>query len=125
EEALRVITEKNPLPFTTGTICAHNCMSKCTRNFYEDPVNIRREKLRAAEGGYEVLLSAIKEPEKNGKTAAVVGGGPAGLSAAYFLARAGFAVSIFEKEEKAGGVPAVVIPDFRISPEAVEKDVAL
>ena len=125
EEALRVITEKNPLPFTTGTICAHNCMSKCTRNFYEDPVNIRREKLRAAEGGYEALLSAIKEPEKNGKTAAVVGGGPAGLSAAYFLARAGFAVSIFEKEEKAGGVPAVVIPDFRISPEAVEKDVAL
>ena len=100
EEALRVITEKNPLPFTTGTICAHNCMSKCTRNFYEDPVNIRREKLRAAEGGYEALLSAIKEPEKNGKTAAVVGGGPAGLSAAYFLARAGFAVSIFEKKRR-------------------------
>ena len=100
EEALRVITEKNPLPFTTGTICAHNCMSKCTRNFYEDPVNIRREKLRAAEGGYEALLSAVKEPEKNGKKAAVVGGGPAGLSAAYFLARAGFAVSIFEKKRR-------------------------
>ncbi len=125
EEALRVITEKNPLPFTTGTICAHSCMSKCTRNFYEDPVNIRREKLRAAEGGYAALLSGMTKPEENGKKAAVVGGGPAGLSAAYFLARAGFAVSLFEKEEKAGGVPVSVIPDFRIRPEAVEKDVAL
>ncbi len=124
-EALKVIAEKNPLPFTTGTICAHNCMSKCTRNFYEDPVNIRREKLRAAEGGYEALLASIKQPEKNGRKAAVVGGGPAGLSAAYFLAKAGYEVSLFEKEERAGGVPAVVIPDFRIAPEAVDKDVEL
>lgn len=63
EKALEVIIEKNPLPFITGTICAHNCMSKCTRNFYEDPVNIRRSKLEAAKGGYENVLASLKKPE--------------------------------------------------------------
>lgn len=125
-EALEVITEKNPLPFITGTICAHNCMSKCTRNFYEDPVNIRRSKLEAAEGGYEVLMAGLKKPVQDaGKKAAVVGGGPAGLSAAYFLARAGWQVRVFDKDEKFGGVVRNIIPGFRISEEAIEKDVAL
>ncbi len=125
-EALEVITEKNPLPFITGTICAHNCMSKCTRNFYEDPVNIRRSKLEAAEGGYEALMAGLKKPVQDaGKKAAVVGGGPAGLSAAYFLARAGWQVRVFDKDEKFGGVVRNIIPGFRISEEAIEKDVAL
>lgn len=60
EEAMEVITEKNPLPFITGTICAHNCMSKCTRNFYETPVHIREMKLKAAENGYEALLENFR-----------------------------------------------------------------
>lgn len=60
EEALEVILLKNPLPFITGTICAHNCMSKCTRNFYETPVNIRRTKLEAAEGGFETVMAKLK-----------------------------------------------------------------
>ncbi len=56
-EALRVILLKNPLPFITGTICAHDCMSKCTRNFYETPVNIRRTKLEAAEAGFDTVIA--------------------------------------------------------------------
>lgn len=126
EEALDVITEKNPLPFITGTICAHNCMGKCTRNFYEEPVHIRDMKLKAAEEGYEKLISKVAAPEVTYKEkAAVVGAGPAGLSAAYFLARQGMEVTIFEKSENVGGVVRNVIPEFRISTASIEKDAAL
>ena len=55
-QALRVILEKNALPFITGTLCAHNCMYKCTRNFYEEPVNIRNTKLIAAQNGYDTVI---------------------------------------------------------------------
>ena len=126
EEALEGILLKNPLPFITGTICAHNCMSKCTRNFYETPVNIRRTKLEAAEGGFEAVMAKLKKPEiTSGKTAAVVGGGPAGMAAAYFLARGGVKTTLFEKEEKLGGVVRNVIPGFRISDEAIDNDAKL
>ena len=124
KEALEVILEKNALPFITGTLCAHNCMTKCTRNFYEESVNIRGTKLTAAEHGYEQLIGEIKAGEPNGKKVAVVGGGPAGIAAAYFLARAGAAVTIFEKEEKAGGVIRYVIPGFRIGDAAIDKDIS-
>ena len=124
KEALEVILEKNALPFITGTLCAHNCMTKCTRNFYEESVNIRGTKLTAAEHGYEQLIGAIKAGEPNGKKVAVVGGGPAGIAAAYFLAREGAAVTIFEKEEKAGGVIRYVIPGFRIGDAAIDKDIS-
>ena len=126
KEALEVILRKNPLPFMTGTICAHNCMSKCTRNFYETPVNIRRTKLEAAQGGFEAVMAEIQKPEiTSDKKAAVIGGGPAGMAAAYFLAKGGMAVTIFEKEEKLGGVVRNVIPSFRISGEAIDKDVQI
>ena len=124
KEALEVILEKNALPFITGTLCAHNCMTKCTRNFYEESVNIRGTKLTAAEHGYEQLIGEIKAGEPNGKKIAVVGGGPAGIAAAYFLAREGAAVTIFEKEEKAGGVIRYVIPGFRIGDAAIDKDIS-
>ncbi|MBD8991900.1 MAG: putative selenate reductase subunit YgfK [Blautia sp.] len=124
KEALEVILEKNALPFITGTLCAHNCMTKCTRNFYEESVNIRGTKLTAAEHGYEQLIGEIKAGEPNGKKVAVVGGGPAGIAAAYFLAREGTAVTIFEKEEKAGGVIRYVIPGFRIGDAAIDKDIS-
>ena len=124
KEALEVILEKNALPFITGTLCAHNCMTKCTRNFYEESVNIRGTKLTAAEHGYEQLIGEIKAGEPNGKKVAVVGGGPAGIAAAYFLAREGAAVTIFEKEEKAGGVIRYVIPGFRIGDAAIDKDIS-
>ena len=124
EEAMEVITEKNPLPFITGTICAHNCMSKCTRNFYETPVHIREMKLQAATHGYEALLEKLPVPAvtKTGK-AAVIGGGPAGMAAAYFLRKGGMEVTIFEAKETLGGVVRHVIPPFRISEDAIEKDV--
>lgn len=203
-EALKVITEKNPLPFITGTICNHRCMEKCTRNFYEEPVRIRDTKLLAAEKAFEQLLTELREqegkaedvpeerylgkaaeearekaaegaggrvpgeaaeegeskaaeetrekaaeeagekvvkevggriqgelPVKKGvevrtlARAAVVGGGPAGMAAAYFLARQGVPVTVFEKARQLGGIVRQVIPEFRISDDAIDKDVAL
>lgn len=125
-EALQVITEKNPLPFITGTLCAHYCMGKCTRNFYEEPVNIRGVKLECAYQAYNDLMQEIKpSPVNSPKKIAVIGGGPAGLAAAYFLRRGGAAVTIFEKTGKLGGVVRHVIPRFRISEETIEKDAAL
>lgn len=124
--ALKLITEKNALPFITGTICAHRCQNKCSRNFYEESVQIRNTKLTAATKGYGALMADIKVPAKvEGKKAAIIGGGPTGIAAAYFLGRAGIETTIFEREEKLGGVPRYVIPAFRISNEAIDKDVAL
>lgn len=126
EAAMQVITEKNPLPFITGTICAHNCMDKCTRNFYEESVHIRGVKLTAAEGGFDGLMKALKPAAAaTGKTAAVVGGGPAGMAAAFFLSRAGVKVTLFEKTGSLGGVVKHVIPDFRITDEAIARDAGL
>ena len=137
KEALGVITEKNPLPFITGTICSHRCMTKCTRNFYEESVDIRGCKLIAAEKGYDAYIKELDEKkslhrassvplplDKGGKTA-VIGAGAAGLSAAYFLARAGIQADVFEKDEKAGGIVRSIIPSFRIADEVIDKDVAL
>ena len=124
--ALKLITEKNPLPFLTGTICAHRCQNKCTRNFYDESIHIRDAKLVAAAHGYDALMASIRPTEKlPGKKAAIIGGGPTGIAAAYFLARGGVQTTIFEREEKLGGVPRYVIPAFRISDEALDKDVAL
>ncbi len=124
--ALKLITEKNALPFITGTICAHRCQNKCSRNFYEESVQIRNTKLVAATKGYGALMADIKVPAKvEGKKAAIIGGGPTGIAAAHFLGRAGIETTIFEREEKLGGVPRYVIPAFRISDEAIDKDVAL
>ena len=124
--ALKLITEKNALPFITGTICAHRCQNKCSRNFYEESVQIRDTKLVAAQKGFEALMASIKAPAKvAGKKVAIIGGGPTGIAAAYFLGRAGVETTIFERENKLGGVPRHVIPAFRISDEAIDKDVAL
>ncbi len=88
--ALKLITEKNPLPFITGTICAHRCQTKCSRNFYDESVRIRDTKLVAAETGYDALMASIQQPARfRGKKVAIIGGGPTGIAAAYFLGRAG------------------------------------
>ena len=125
--ALRVITEKNPLPFITGTICAHRCMTKCTRNFYDEPVQIRASKLVAAERGYDQLMDKLNRPAPadTDVKAAIIGGGPTGISAGYFLGRAGIPCTIFEKADSLGGIVRQVIPAFRISDAAIDKDVAL
>ncbi|MBQ1281430.1 MAG: putative selenate reductase subunit YgfK, partial [Oscillospiraceae bacterium] len=125
-EALKLIAEKNALPFITGTICAHRCMGKCTRTFYEDPVQIRATKLVAAENGYDALLASIKPTEKvAGKKAAIIGGGPTGIAAAYFLGRGGVETTVFEREATLGGIVRHVIPAFRISDAAIDKDIEL
>ncbi len=128
-DAMKVIGLKNPLPFITGTICAHRCMGRCTRNFYEEPIQIRAVKLKAAEAGYRDYLDYVKAEAakiaKTGKKVAVIGAGPAGIAAAYFLQRAGIETTVFEKEKTAGGIVKNVIPSFRIANEAIEKDVAL
>ena len=125
--ALKVILEKNPLPFITGTICAHHCMDKCTRTFYDRSVQIRDTKLVAAERGYGKVMADLRTPAPvcDGKKVAVIGGGPTGMAAAYFCARAGVPTTLFEREAALGGVVRYVIPDFRISDEAIERDAAL
>ena len=125
--ALKVILEKNPLPFITGTICAHHCMDKCTRTFYDRSVQIRDTKLVAAERGYDKVMADLRTPAPvcDGKKVAVIGGGPTGMAAAYFCARAGVPTTLFEREAALGGVVRYVIPDFRISDEAIERDAAL
>ena len=127
EEALEVILAKNPLPFITGTICAHHCMDKCTRNFYDLPVDIRGTKLIAAEHGYDAVFAKLQAPAVRfpDRKAAIVGGGPTGMAAAHFLARAGVPVTLFERENQLGGIVCQVIPGFRISGEAIDKDAAM
>ena len=125
-EALEVITQRNPLPFITGTICPHHCGDKCTRSFYEDAVHIRAVKLQAAEQGYDTLLPTLKpDGAVAGKRVAVVGGGPAGLAAAFLLGREGVAVTVFERRDSLGGIVRHVIPEFRIDSAAIDRDVAL
>ena len=125
EDALKIILEKNALPFTTGTLCPHTCADKCMRNHYESALRIREVKLMAAEGGFDAVLPELKAEGASDKKVAVIGGGPAGLATASFLSRAGADVTVFEKNAKMGGVPRYVIPGFRISGEALDKDVEL
>ena len=126
EKALRIILERNPLPFITGTICPHHCGDKCMRNYYEETLHIRQTKLEATVQAFDRVLPTLRPEEtKSGKKAAVIGAGPAGLAAAAFLSRAGIPVTVFERKDRPGGVVAHVIPGFRIGAEAIEKDIAL
>lgn len=130
EEAMDVITDKNPLPFITGTICPHRCQSNCSRVFYENSVEIRKAKLLSANHAYENFLQQLKDSpdktaEKSGEKVAIIGGGPAGIAAAYFLARSGASVTVFEKEHELGGVVRHIIPEFRISHDTIDRDISL
>ncbi|KLU60345.1 NADPH-Fe(3+) oxidoreductase subunit beta [Peptococcaceae bacterium CEB3] len=141
EEAYEVIVRRNPLPFITGTICNHNCMTQCTRQDYDESIWIRSLKLLAAERGFAGFMAKMStdggmspsagaglRPARPGAApakVAVIGAGPSGLAAAYFLAQAGLEVTVFDKREKAGGTVTYVIPGFRISAGAIERDVEL
>jgi len=123
-DALELIYERNALPSITGSICDHQCQIRCTRLDYEGAVNIREIKLMAVEKGMEEWRARWKASEKRDNLrVAVVGAGPAGLSAAFFLARAGIRATVFERESDAGGVVRYVVPHFRISREAIESDI--
>ena len=124
-DALRVILERNALPFMTGTLCPHTCGNSCMRNYYEGHVLIREAKLAAAQAAYGEVLPTLAARAASKKRVAVVGAGPAGLAAAAFLSRQGAAVTVLERTDRAGGVPRHVIPGFRIADDAIERDVAL
>ena len=124
-DALTLIYDKNALPAITANICDHQCQLHCTRMDYEGAVQIREMKKIAVENGFEEFKKSWEGPtDKSEIKAAVVGAGPAGLSAAYFLSRSGFDTTVFEREENAGGVVRHVIPGFRIPVEAIESDIA-
>lgn len=126
DRALELIYLKNPLPNITGYICDHQCMYNCTRLDYEGTADIREVKRIAAEQGkitYDTK-SRVTARQLN-KKVAVIGAGPAGLSVAYFLAKAGFKVTVFEKQDSPGGVITYVLPNFRIPASAIEKDISV
>ena len=116
--ALESILVKNPLPGITGHVCTHLCQTKCTRNNYDEPVNIRVLKRFALEKGNVEIASK----ESCGKKVAVIGGGPGGLAAAYYLTLNGIAVTVYEAGSRAGGMP-VIAPEFRMPKTIVEADV--
>lgn len=128
-DAMKVIGLKNALPNITGTICAHPCMGRCTRNFYDSPVNIRSKKLIAAEKAsveYEKYLGSLRlhDIPSNGIKVAIIGAGPAGIASAHQLARAGFEPVVFEKRCSGGGTVGHVITEQRISRAAIAQDIA-
>jgi len=124
-KALELILERNPLPFITGRICTHRCMDKCTRGFYEESVHIRDCKLLAARRGYDDVIGSLKPTGTSDAKVAVIGGGPAGMAAVYFLGRQGAEVTIFEKREQLGGIVRYVIPGFRIGQLGIDRDAEL
>ncbi len=116
DRALDVILSRNPLPGVTGYVCPHLCQTRCTRNNYDEPVAIRSLKRFAAERG-----SVRTQPAgRTGRKVAVIGSGPSGLAAAYFLALNGVDVTIYEARDRAGGMLALA-PTFRL-PEAVVRE---
>ena len=126
DRALELIYLKNPLPNITGYICDHQCMYNCTRLDYEGAVGIREVKRIAAEHGkVEHLINDYNVTKELNIKVAVIGAGPAGLSAAFFLAKAGFKVTVFEKQDSPGGVITHILPNFRIPASAIEKDIAV
>jgi len=125
DRALELIYLKNPLPNITGYICTHQCMYNCTRLDYEGAVSIREIKRIAAEYEKgEYLIKSCSDVEQLDIKVAVIGAGPAGLSVAYFLAKSGFKVTVFEKQDSPGGVITYVLPNFRIPVSAIEKDIS-
>ena len=126
ERALEVILSRNPLPGVTGYVCTHLCQTRCTRNNYDEPVAIRALKRFAAEKGEETGVFAASltknpvSPVSGGHKVAVIGSGPSGLAAAYFLASNGVEVTIYEARDRVGGMLALA-PAFRL-PEAIVRE---
>lgn len=124
-DALEIIYQRNALPAITGHICDHQCQYNCTRMDYEQALNIRDLKQVAVEKGWDEYQQRWHKPAGSGDRhpVAVIGAGPAGLAAGYFLARAGHQVTLFEREANAGGVVKNIIPQFRIPAETIQHDI--
>ncbi|MDD4384064.1 MAG: FAD-dependent oxidoreductase [Bacteroidales bacterium] len=121
QKAFEVIMQTNPFPSITGTVCDHECQTKCTRIHYDDALAIREIKRYVA--SFEHNESFIKAIPYSGLEAAVIGAGPAGLSCAWYLRLAGFRVTVYEERASAGGMVQQVIPSFRLSSNAIESDI--
>ena len=122
DRALAIILETNPFPRVLGRLCHHPCQRTCVRNTLDEPVQIRALKLAAAETGQAPALTPHKEKEQH---VVVVGAGPAGLSAAYFLRRRGYKVTVYEAEEEPGGLLRYAEPSLDLSLEALDADIDL
>ena len=122
EEALKIIMEDLPLPGVLGRICPHGCEDACRRCEVDDPVAIRDLKRLAADqfDPRDIKIECLPPREER---VAIIGSGPAGLSAAYHLARKGVLSTIFEALPEPGGMLRVGIPDHRLPREILDKEI--
>ena len=121
DDAVALIRKDNPFPAVCGLICEHPCEIHCRRTFVDDPVNIRGLKRFAAEHEGEAKLPRMFP--KTGKKVAVIGGGPSGLSAAYYLSVMGHEVTIYEQRKQLGGMLRYGIPSYRLPRETLDKEI--
>ncbi len=126
EEGLRILYETNPLPEICGRICTHKCETVCSIGHKGDPLSIRWLKRYIADNvssdKYKEILNT-KDLSNNHKKVAIIGSGPAGLSAAHYLALMGYQCTIFEQYEKAGGMMRYGIPEYRLPYDSIDKDI--
>jgi putative selenate reductase len=120
QKAFETIFRTNPFPNTTGMICDHLCQVKCTRINYDNPLLIREIKRTVAENFTGKLN--FKQQNDFDKKVAIIGAGPSGLTCAFYLNSYGFRVYVYESKSKAGGMVDEAIPSFRLSEEALKKD---
>lgn len=120
-DAIRLIRKDNPFPTACGFVCEHPCEARCRRNMIDSAVNIRGLKRFAADHAGKVPPPACAPA--TGKRVAVVGAGPSGLSAAYYLALMGHAVTIYEKQPYLGGMLRYGIPSYRLPRERLQDDI--
>jgi len=124
EEAFRVIMKDNPLPSVCGRVCHHPCEKVCAAGETGDPISIRSLKRFVMDWADRNGINYIPEPvEQNRERIAIIGAGPSGLAAGYFLARKGFRPTIFEALPVAGGMLAVGIPDHRLPKPVIDKEI--
>ena len=120
-DAVRLIRKDNPLPSVCGLICEHPCEVRCRRTLMDDPINIRGLKRFAVEHAGNV---PVPEPaESTGKRVAVIGGGPGGISAAYYLRLMGHDVTIYEQRKQLGGMLRYGIPSYRLPRETLDAEI--
>jgi glutamate synthase (NADPH/NADH) small chain len=124
--AWAILEYTNPFPEFTGRVCPALCEASCVLGANDEPVTIRQNELAAIEKAYEMGLVVPRPPRsRNGKKVAIVGAGPAGLSAAYFLNCAGFLVTVYEADKKIGGYLRYGIPDFKLDKNFIDRRIKL
>jgi len=123
DEAFQVASESNPFPAICGRVCTAPCEAVCRRGEFDEPIAIRDLKRFAADHSTIKHRSIPPSPQHYEEQIAIVGAGPTGLSAAYYLARRGYKITIFDAMPVAGGMMAVGIPEYRLPRAELERDV--